>query len=195
MSGIHRAPSIYFDACIYLAVLRNEVSTYGEGRIRAIERIWKRSEAGGIVVVTSAITITEVLDHKLPSKKDEKRFHQAVRQNVHQVEDVTGPIAVRASQYRDYYEKNPVKQPASKPAVTRKFLTTPDAIHLATATILGVNQFWTFDGVAGSKKDKSIGLLWLGNKAATDELIITQPENDPPPAPELIETDLFQHPK
>jgi predicted nucleic acid-binding protein len=172
MSGkLKQLPSYYFDACVYLAYLRNETAHYGKSRIGAIESIWKQSERGGVVVVTSAITITEVLSHKLEAKA-EKKFSQIIQSGVHQCEDVTPPIASKARQYRDYYHANPVKLPGG--TGSRSDLTTPDAIHLATAIILSCEQFLTFDGVSENKD--TIGLLWLSNKVATETLIITQPQ-------------------
>jgi hypothetical protein len=58
---------------------------------------------------------------------------------------------------------------------TSKHLTTPDAIHLATAVIYNCAEFLTFDGRSERKGDKTIGLLWLGNKAGQDDLVIAQP--------------------
>ena len=181
MSGkLKQLPSYYFDACVYLAYLRNETAHYGKPRIGAIEAIWKQSERGGVVVVTSAITITEVLAHKLDAKA-EKKFVQTIQSGVHQCEDVTPPIASRARQYRDHYHVHPVRLPGG--TAIRSDLTTPDAIHLATATIVGCEQFLTFDGVAVNKN--TIGLLWLGNKVADDSLIITQPQQVQGTFPEL----------
>jgi len=80
MSGKNkRLPSYYFDACVYLAYLRWEEANYGKPRIRAIESIWKQSERGGVIIATSAITLTEVLSHKLDSKS-EKNFFKPFRQ-------------------------------------------------------------------------------------------------------------------
>jgi predicted nucleic acid-binding protein len=170
MSGT-KITAYYFDSCVYLACLRNEESHYGKQRIQAIKSVWQQSERGGVAVVTSAITITEVLGHKLNAKA-EKDFTKTIQSGIHQVEDVTPPIAFRARQYRDFYKSHPVKWPNG--ADTRSDLTTPDAIHLATATILGCDQFWTFDGSSRAIKP-TIGLLWLGNKVGADGLIIAQP--------------------
>ena len=172
MSGnLRRLPSYYFDASVYLAYLRNEEPIYGKQRIKAIETVWQQSERAGTVIVTSTISLTEVLAHKLSSSA-EKKFLQAFDSGIHQLEDVTPPIAMRARQYRDYYKKNPVKCPGGD--AKRSDLRTPDAIHLATAAIIRCDQFWTFDGVAGSKD--TIGILWLGNKVAEDSLVLSQPE-------------------
>lgn len=172
MSGnLRRLPSYYFDASVYLAYLRNEESTYGKERIQAIDSIWQQSERGGAAVVTSAISLTEVLAHKLQPSA-EKKFLQAFQSGIHQFDDVTPPIALRARLYRDYYKQSPVKCPGGD--AMRSDLVTADAIHLATAVIDGCEQFWTFDGVAGTKK--TIGILWLGNKVGSDILVIAQPE-------------------
>jgi predicted nucleic acid-binding protein len=171
MSG-SKITAYYFDACVYLACLRNEESHYGKPRIQAIKAVWQQSERGGVAVVTSALTITEVLSHKLNAKA-EKDFTRTIQSGIHQVEDVTPPIAFRARQYRDYYKAHPVKWPRGNE--TRSDLTTADAIHLATASILGCDQFWTFDGSSTTIKP-TIGILWLGNQVGTDSMIICQPQ-------------------
>jgi predicted nucleic acid-binding protein len=98
-----RGSSYYFDACIYLSYLRNESDVYGKDKIRAIEAVWNESESGGAAIVTSSITITEVLSNKLGAK-EEKKFLQAVHK-IHQLEDVTPPIAERARQYRKHTKR------------------------------------------------------------------------------------------
>ncbi len=186
MAGRNKSPNAYyFDSCVYLAYLRNETDTYGYNRIRSIKEIWDETECGTSVIVTSTITVTEVLSHKL-SVLSEKKFLQALNNGLHQFEDVTPPIALKAREYRDHYEKHPVQNPFNLAQNPRKYLSTPDALHLATSWILECGQFLTFDGHAPKKNDNSIGLLWLGNMAGTDPVIITQPED----TPRLIQGDL-----
>ena len=182
MSGRARKPSRYFDACIYLAYLRNETVPYGKDRIAAIEGMWKDSERGGLTVVTSTITLTEVLSHKLtPDAK--KKFVQATESGLHLCIDVEPPIALKARDYRDFYQGHAVKDPTGK---MRKHLSTPDALHLATAVIYGCDEMLTFDGFGAKERDNTIGLLWLGNKAGQDDLIITQPYVTQPTIPGLV---------
>jgi predicted nucleic acid-binding protein len=171
MSSNKRLTSYYFDSCVYLAHLRNE-ETYGKPRLKAIDAIWRQSERGGVAVVTSSITITEVLAHHLTAKA-KKRFMQAIESGIHQCEDPTPPICIKASDYRVFYQHHPVQNPFGEG--NRSDLTATDAIHLATASILNVDYFFTFDGIA---KKKTVGLLWLKNKVAADNLIICQPETD-----------------
>lgn len=89
---------------------------------------------------------------------------------LHTLIDVKPPIAHRARKYREHYILKPIILEGGKQA---KRLTTPDAIHLATAVIYGCQTFFTFDGLSNEKND--IGLLWLGNKAGDDELVICSP--------------------
>lgn len=174
MSGNPRhLSSYYFDASVYLAYLRNEEADYGKDRIRAIDSVWQQSERGGVAVVTSALSLTEVLAQKI-SQSAEKKFLQAFQSGIHQFDDVTPPIALRARHYRDFYKLHPIKCPGGD--AMRSDLSTPDAIHLATAVIIGCDQFWTFDGVSLTGKKKTIGMLWLGNRVGADSLVITQPE-------------------
>jgi predicted nucleic acid-binding protein len=172
MSGKTRKPSRYFDACVYLAYLREEINPYGKDKIEAIGSMWRDSERGGLTIVTSTITLTEVLSHKL-SADAKKKFTQAIESGLHVCIDVEPPIAIKARDYREYYHANPVKNPFN--GKLRPHLTTPDALHLATAVIYGCEEMLTFDGFGEKQNDNSIGLLWLGNKAGTDDLVISQP--------------------
>lgn len=171
MNVSKRLTSYYFDACVYLAHLRNE-EEYGKHRLKAIEAIWKQSQSAGCVIVTSSLTITEVLAQPLKTK-ERRKFMQAIESGIHQIEDPTPPIAIKAADYRLYFQHHPVQNPFGEGV--RSDLTAIDAIHLATASVLETDYFFTFDGLA---KKKTIGLLWLKNKVASDNLIICQPEID-----------------
>jgi len=172
MSGNKRTVSYYFDACVYLAYLRNEEKTYGKTKIKAIESLWEQSERGGVTIVTSSLTITEVMANQL-TEKSRKRFKQALDSGIHHFEDPSPPISVKASDYRIFYQHHPIQNPFGEG--TRSDLTTVDAIHLATAVNLNVDYFFTFDGLS---KKKVIGLLWLKNKVAADNLVICEPVLD-----------------
>jgi predicted nucleic acid-binding protein len=175
MSGINRQRAIYFDSCVYLAYLRNESGTFGAGRIESIRHVWREAQKGAQTIATSSITIAEVLSHKLEAAQ-KRAFIEAVR-GLHICIDADIEVGFKASEIREYYKKNPVSAPASQPPRLCTNLETPDAIHLATCALNGCVEFWTFDGVrATTKKDKSIGLLWLGNQVAGVPLVICQPD-------------------
>jgi predicted nucleic acid-binding protein len=164
----------YFDACVYLAYLQNDEHSYGQNAIQGIDEVWNDNAKGGATIVTSTLTLTEVLSHKLKIST-EKLFLRTLQGGLHHLVDVDPPIALLARKYRDYYQAHPIKRPTVPDGKTYTHLTSGDAIHLATAVTFHCDQFWTFDGT-GTTAKKSIGLLWLGNKAGEDNLIITTPK-------------------
>ena len=179
--------NIYFDSCVYLAYYRNEVASYGQGRINAIRELWEENNKGGTTIVTSALTICEVeerlLEWQMGNELDD--FNNRFRIGAHKLIDLDPIIAKKAAELRHYYRKNPLKLPnKSKPSAN---LLTPDAIHLATAIIYQCDEFWTLDGLdAAHDKHKSIKPLWLNNKAGNHQLIIVPPALPQPSLPFVI---------
>ena len=64
---------------------------------------------------------------------------------------------------------------------SKRKLSTPDAIHLATAMIYKADQFWTFDD--GKKNPKYLGLLELDGHEWLDKLAICRPTIENPELP------------
>lgn len=64
---------------------------------------------------------------------------------------------------------------------SKRKLSTPDAIHLATALIYEVNEFWTLDD--GKKNPKYLGLLELDGHEWLDKLVIKRPHVEQPELP------------
>jgi predicted nucleic acid-binding protein len=180
---------VYFDSCIYIAHYRQEIGPYGAVRINAIGELWKENERGGTTILTSSITVCEVIDQLLKSnlKAEINDFKNRFRMGLHKMYDVDPIIAERAAEYRDFYRKHPVKtEQREKPYIN---LASPDAIHLATAIHYEADEFWTFDGL-NDKADKyeSIKPLWLGNKVGNDVITIIPPSL-PQGALPLLEPD------
>jgi len=168
--------TVYFDSCIYIAHYRNEISSYNKPRIDAIAAMLEENKRGGTTIVTSSLTLCEVLQRlKQDSLNAEiEDFKNRFKWGLHKLKDVDPKVAERAALYRHYYRTNPVKGPNRVKPFTN--LTTPDAIHLATATLYECDEFWTFDGMnPKADKHESIKPLWLNNKVATDAIIITPP--------------------
>ncbi len=166
----------YFDSCIYLAHYRKEVSSYGKPRIDAIVALWEENAAGGATIVTSSLTICEVIERLKQSNLDAEieDFKNRFKFGLHKLKDVDPKISERAALYRHYYRTHPVKVPSREQTVSN--LLTPDAIHLATATIYDCDEFWTLDGLnTTADKFQSVKPLWLNNKVANDSIIITAP--------------------
>jgi predicted nucleic acid-binding protein len=168
--------TVYFDSCIYIAHYRNEVVPYTKPRIDAIAGLLEANKNGGATIVTSSLTICEVIEClKLNGlEKEIEDFKNRFKFGLHKLKDVDPKIAERAAMYRHHYRINPIERPPrAKPFIN---LATPDAIHLATATLYQCDEFWTFDGLNPSTdKHESIKPLWLNNKVANDSIIITAP--------------------
>jgi predicted nucleic acid-binding protein len=161
MSG-NTKPKIYWDSCIYLAWLKGEEKEHGKSFIDAIHDIAKDNYEKKVVIITSTITFVEVLSARLDAEQ-ERKFRKCFRSMDHITRDVDPPIALRARELRETI----INGSGSKK------LTTPDAIHLATASIYEAD-FWTFD--AGGNDKKSIGLLELNDDVRVGKIKICKPE-------------------
>ena len=142
----------YWDTCIYLAWLRQEQTH--KGTIPSIEGIIQRARDGKVTIYTSVITIAEVLTEKLPAKQ-RKDFEGCFRFGEHELYDVDVRIAQKASKIREI----------ALALHNGKKIKTPDAIHIATAQIIGVEQLHTLDNE----------LIALHGSKAVDGLNITKP--------------------
>jgi hypothetical protein len=76
-------------------------------------------------------------------------------------------IASLAHDIRDHYM-------VRKDEFDGKTLSTPDAIHLATAVLYRVDEFHTFDG--GGSSSKSLGLIPLSGDVGGHKLMICKPQ-------------------
>lgn len=163
---------VYWDACIFLAWLKNE-SRNDPADMLGVEDQVNQFDAGQIIVVTSVLTKPEVLACSI-TPEAVKRFELLQQQRVENfyMAEVNFRIADLAHDIRNYYKNiAPIYGPV---------LTTPDAIHLATAIKLNCNAFYTFDGDGNHmKKKRALPLLQLsGQIAGQYELTIAKP---PPP--------------
>ena len=66
-----KAKIFYWDACIYLAWIKNEEAIYGKERMDAIHKILKDNFDKNAVIITSTLTIVEVLSADLTSDQEE----------------------------------------------------------------------------------------------------------------------------
>jgi predicted nucleic acid-binding protein len=155
----------YWDACVYLAWLRDEAAYKAE--LPMMAEIIRENSVRENTIITSTVTLIEVLSTKLTGDQ-EKTFRDCFKNPKHVLYDVDPAVAFRARELREYYVTHKIKN---------RSLSTPDAIHLATALIHGASSFHTFDN--GKSKDddgkKGIPLLDLGNKIAGHPLEIIKP--------------------
>lgn len=122
-----RTPRRYWDANAFLGVFNNEPD-----KVASCQTVLKAAEAGTVKIVTSAVTLTEVI--KVKGQPRLKREAEQVIRAFFQHEwivivECDRSIAVAARQLMWDHE----------------FLDHKDAIHVATAIRAGVTQLDTFD--------------------------------------------------
>ena len=154
-------PLYYWDACLFYEVLGNEPVPATQKA--AIDEILAANEKGENRIVTSSITHLEVLPNKLKTKGVDEEDYLALFDAEHFVEvEINANILLRAREIRDFYSR-----PAEKEGEASKWMDLGDAIHLATATILGVTEFHTRDG---NKKGNKVPLVGLYELTGHDKL-------------------------
>ena len=151
----------YWDACMYLALLKGETS-HGKQHVESMVQISKDNFENKNVIITSVITLTEVLSSSLTADQEEA-FSKTFKATNHTLYDVSYSIAKKARELREAFLKH---------SSGRK-LATPDAIHIATAMVYQVDEMNTFDD--GQKEKKHVGLLELNGDALMQGLIICKP--------------------
>lgn len=174
MSGISQKV-YYWDACIYLALLKNEQS-HGKPHMDSIIQIAKDNFALKNTIITSVLTMTEVLSSSLTPGQEEA-FLKTFKATNHTLYDVDYGIAKKARKFREAFLNHP----------SGKKFTTPDAIHAATAVVYKAHEMHTFDD--GQKEKRQLGLLELNGHDGVEKLIICKPLVDlemsffdPPPS-------------
>lgn len=123
-------PKIYWDACIFIAWLKDEKRDAGE--MEDLAGVVTQISNKDAFMFTSVMTQTEVLSGTLTTSAKKVFDDVFMRQNIYMV-DVTQKVSQLAHDIRNHYRDNGIK------------LKTPDATHLATAIIHSANEFHTFD--------------------------------------------------
>ena len=151
------SPVYYWDACLFLAWIKDEERPIGEmDGVREVIELSKKRDA---LIMTSVLTSVEVLSARIPAGMD-TLFQQLMRR-VHRV-GIDVKIVALAHDIRNHYTK-----------IGGKTVSTPDAIHLATAIMYRATEFHTFDS-DGSRQ--SLGLLPLSGNVAGNRLTICKPQ-------------------
>lgn len=151
----------YWDTCLFLAWLNDEDRKSGE--MDGVREVIARHRRREVRLCTSVLTQVEVLQSKIPAGLD-PLFLDLMKRITRISFDTK--IATIAHGIRDHYAK-----------AGGKLLTTPDAIHIATAIHYRVDEFHTFDNNGGTK---TLGLLPLSGDVAGHRLKICKPEAKSP---------------
>lgn len=157
---------VYVDTCVFVEVLQRD----NQARLAACDELIARASRDELLLVTSAITITET--NRLPNSPalPEEQSKQIV-----------------AFFMNPYIAIRPVTRQVAEAAheLTRTHrLTNLDAIHVATAIASKVSVLYTYDNPKSRRK----GLMRLSNKVGAPPLAIdyppdVRPEPSSPPAP------------
>lgn len=149
-------PIYYWDTCLFLAWIQNEERPSGE--MDGVREIIERSKRREVKIVTSVLTSVEVLDSRLPVGL--KTLFYGLLKRITRL-GMDTKVATMAHDIRDHYMVRAAE-------FGGKTLSTPDAIHLATAILYRVTEFHTFDR---DGSPKSLGLLPLSGNVGGHRLI------------------------
>ncbi|MEX0589913.1 MAG: PIN domain-containing protein [Xanthobacteraceae bacterium] len=154
-------PAYYWDTCLFLAWIKDEQRPSGE--MDGVREVIARAKRRECKIITSALTLVECLESKLPVGID--RLFKDTMKRIHRI-SMDIKVAELAHDIRDYYTVRTAEYDGKK-------LSTPDAIHLATAILYRANEFHTFDD--GGSDSKSIGLIQLSGNVGGHGLTICKP--------------------
>jgi len=145
-------PTYYWDACLFYEWLGEE--SVEATKKDAVEDILAANEKGENLIITSVVSHLEVLPRKLGEKgatdeEDYLALFDAV--HFHEVE-VSTNVILRAREIRDFYY-SPLSGEGGY-----KMMDLGDCLHLATASIHGVDEFHTRDN---DRKGAKVPLLKL----------------------------------
>lgn len=150
------SPLFYWDSCLFLAWLKDEERPSGE--MDGVRETIARARRREVRIMTSVLTMVEVLAARLPAGMD-TLFQNALKRVNRAAMDIR--VAQIAHDLRNHYA-----------GLGNKTLSSPDAIHLATAILYRADEFHTFDGQGSSR---SLGLLPLSGNVGGNKLVICRP--------------------
>lgn len=155
---------IYWDTCVFLAWIKDEVRAAGD--MEGVKKVAELVLKDELILITSMLTRAEILQSKITPDQLAKYDKVTRRSNV-VPQDLDLPVAVLTSKIRDYYINSDFE------------LLTPDAIHLATAIHYNADEFQTFDGckqrTPRNAKYTRCGLLLLDGNVAGHKLRVCKP--------------------
>lgn len=151
----------YWDTCMFLAWLNDEARKSGE--MDGVREVIGRARKREARIMTSVLTSVEVLSAKIPAGLDVLVIDLLKR--VNRV-NVDAKVATIAHEIRNFHAPRPQE-------FAGKTLSTPDAIHLATAIFYRADEFHPFDEKGSGK---NLGLIPLSGNVANHRPTICKPE-------------------
>jgi predicted nucleic acid-binding protein len=129
---------IYFDACVFLAFVGNE-----EGRADTVQALLDEARRGEIEIVTSVLSIAEVA---FGAHERDHGLTEAGEEAIEQLWTPASPVTlVDVSQAVARNARNIIRE-----AKTQGLggIQGADAVHLATARMVGCDEIFTYEGDA-----------------------------------------------
>ncbi|MGO8673090.1 MAG: type II toxin-antitoxin system VapC family toxin [Capsulimonadaceae bacterium] len=156
----------YWDTSVFLMLLKGE-TLHGQDTLDAAKDIFRKVEQGDAIIITSEMTVVEILESKTDQAAFD-RWEAALQwENLH-VRAVDHPVAVRAQKLRSECDRQ-----KSKPVTHSE-----DAIHVATYLIYRSE----IDELHSLDPDFAKALKYCG-----ETVVPTKPRRDQT----TLETELF----
>ena len=171
MKKTRKASTVYWDTCVLLAWIRDEKRK--NKQMHGVLSVIRAIEEQGLLMVTSRMTREVEIKPHLHVDGSLARLESLMRRtNVEEI-DVTPWIEDRAKELQEYYHDLNDRD-------GKGILTPRDAIHLATAIEVCVDELHTFDEgksrpKIGGKRVRTRGLLSLDGDVAGHCLRICAP--------------------
>jgi len=134
-----KPPKVYWDACAFIGRIQREPD-----KIVELEQLTELATQGKLLIVTSTLTIAEVLKEPALGPSDDEKFRSIA-------DFFENPWIILRNVDRR------IAETAAKLRITYEKLRTPDAIHLATAIRWQVVAFHTYDHKDLLKRNGLIG--------------------------------------
>ena len=156
-------PIIYWDTCVILAWIKNESRPNNE--MDGVNEVARQIHNNEVILLTSAFTDIEVLQSTLNDDARDK-FDKLFKRKNCQKAAIDHRITALSSEIRDYYQSR--KDIDQLPTIT-----SPDAVHLATAIHYNADVFHTFD--ENNIINRRRALIPLSGNVAGHNLLICKP--------------------
>jgi predicted nucleic acid-binding protein len=176
MSGKRRRLH-YWDSCIFFAWIKQE-TCWPEEVTRGIEQEIEQAYSKELIIVTSVLTLNEVLQSQM-SKEQKERYQGIFHHPSLQLVEIDRRIASDAAVIREAHDTRVFDRDGNR--IAGCLMSMGDSFHLATAIRYEVNAFKTLDG--SSRHKRQFDLLALNGNVALSRLAVNMPKYVPPPEP------------
>ena len=165
--------SQYWDSCLFLAYLQNKPEE--RELVETISALLRRAESGDALIVVSTLVLAEIRPLRTYDPSHDEVLWDLFHTN------------------RSYLKMVGLSPRIAELAGTigsEHQITSPDAVHVATASSERVDVMLTQDGARDKERRRSGGLLFYNGKIGNPPLKIAMPTRPPDSQMELPEGHL-----